>query len=207
MTACGVINNNLYDMHYRYNFDAYVFCANLFSNEIYQFIQDYCNDCQILLYHPKLIDYNILSISENIRHISHAPDNQCITIPRLVNTNIFYNTNETKSNNMLCFLDGYQKIPNELYNIVYPNSDMNIQIFSKSMRHQQNFGYLSEKDKAILLNQSKAYLDIDGLYTIEAMLCGSKILSINSQGSAIEDNNMIMPEHSTYLEFIESVIK
>jgi hypothetical protein len=205
--ASGNTNNVLYDIHYKYNFDLYIFAASMFTAEIYQFVQDYSLTHKIIFYHHKLINENILSISNNVKHISHIENDNCVNIPFLINPHIFCAKNnrvQDRSENIICFLDGYHTIPNELNPILYPKTNMSLQLFSKNIQHQQNFGYLSETEKADMLNSYKYYLDIDHQYLVEAKLCGSEILSINNLGD-IEPSDIIVPNHMTYQQFIESI--
>lgn len=206
LTACGFVDNNLYNMHYHYNFDMYIFNSNLFTNEIYQFIEEYKHTNRMVIHHDKIINYNLLSLTDNITHIAHTSHPNIIEIPRLVNTHIFYDTHQTspRKDNIVCFLDNYSILPSELEAHIYPQSDIKLQLFSKAIRHQQNFGFVTEKDKAKILNDSQSYLDIDGLYGIEASLCGSKILAINNNGDII-DGPTDLPEYTTYINFIESI--
>ncbi len=203
--AAGYVHNNLYDIHYKYNFDTYIFLANGLTAEIYQFVQDYADSTHIVFYHNNSVNENILNLSTKIKHISHASHDLCLTIPLLVNDHIFSNSNnETKSENILCFLDGHNSIPNQLKSILYPNTKNRLQLFSKTIKHQQNFGYLSELEKAQLLNNSKYYLDIDNNYLVEAMLCGAKVMVIDDQNK-ISTFSGDAPEYMTYCKFIESI--
>jgi len=205
ITASGPVDNSLYKIHYMYNFDIYIFNAGLFTNEIYQFIEEYKNTHKIIIYHDHQINHQLLGLT-NIINISNIHNDNCIKIPYLLNKHIFYrtSTNNKRQNDTICFLDNYTNLPIELEKFVYPNSDMKLKVFSKQIRHQQNFGYLTEQDKAMLLNESKDYLDIDGLYTIEAKVCGSNVLKIHN--GIIKEDLSDMPEYQTYMEFIESII-
>jgi hypothetical protein len=104
----------------------------------------------------------------------------------------------------VCFLDDYNTLPSELESHIYPKSNIKLQLFSRAIKHQQNFGYVTEQDKAKILNECESYLDIDSLYRIEASLCGSKILTINNNGDIIDDA-IDLPEYTTYINFIESI--
>lgn len=202
--ASGVLNNNLFDIQNMYNFDTYIFCANLFNLEIYQFIEDYQQIKNIIFYHPT-INSQILNISNRIKHISSVEQDGCIKIPNCINTHVFYKKECERNSKTVCFLDAYTELPQQINKLLYPDNRVLLQIFSKNIKHQQNFGYLTESDKAQLLNISDSYLNLDNEYLIEAKLCGVKVLEINTNGD-ISHNISDIPKYTTYKEFLESVV-
>jgi len=205
-TASGVINNNLYEIHYRYNFDTYIFCANLCTPEIYQFIEEFITNKNIVLYHH---DTTLVELINNLPkkciHISHNIDSFTRHIPRLVNTDIFIGNKQTERNNdIICFLDGYTTIPDELMSLLYPKSNKRIKFFNKNITHAQNLGFVNEAEKAELLNSCDAYLDLDGSYYIEAKLCGASVIKILNN-DLVKDQSLDIPSYTSYSLFLQQL--
>lgn len=196
----GDINKNLYQIHYRYNFDVYIFCSSKFSSEIHQFCSEFSNDKKIIIYHNDTDHSDIIdAIPQNCMHLLQK------NMPKLINKHIFYNHHVTRNQDIVCFLDGYDKVPQELTKLLYPNTKMNIKIYSKNIRNIHNIGYASEKEKAMILNQSSAYLSIDDYYDIEANECGCKVMRIDND--KLVEKSVDINNHSTYTEFFVGLVK
>lgn len=205
--AIGTVDNNLYKIHYGYNFDSYIFHSDLLTNEIYQFIDEFKNSHKIILYHHNTVNKDIISKIPTAVHISDIESEDCIQIPNLVNKHIFYQNDmykKERENIYVCFLDNYNSIPPAVHHIIYPHSDIKLRLFSKNIKHQQNFGYATELEKAKILNTSQYYIDIDNSYRVEAQLCGAKILKLKDK--TLEEDLSDLPKYKTYAEFIESIL-
>lgn len=206
--ASANVQQNLYRIHYMYKFDVYIFCASLMNAEIYQFINEFTNEnTKFIIYHNNTATYSLVdNLPKKCINISSAesrPD--VIPIPYLVNDHIFMQFNHTRNDDVLCFLDTHTKLPENLLQIVYPNTKLPIKIFSKYIKHPQNLGMVSDKEKAILLNHSKYYLTCNSKYEIEAMLCGATLVDILDQEiKPIKIDNTM--SYQTYQDFILNIL-
>ena len=201
------IHNNLYLVHYKYGFDAYVFVSSLLTDEIYQYILEFNKSKHIILYHDIINQQAIDSVAPHCVNISSLDMNSVIKIPPLINDHIFFNTNKQRNKYLSCFIDNIEILNEDLLSVLYPNKKFNIRLFgSSSIRHPQNLGLLSEQDKSEVLNGSEGFLLIDDLYLPEALSCGTKIFR-SKQGELVEDKvNMIM-NTETYAQFLTRILE
>ena len=201
------ISGNLYGMHYKYNFDSYIFVSSLMTNEIYQYILEFHKSKQIILYHY-IVNYQVLdTISQFCINIGLFDDNRITKIPTLINDHIFFNMNKQRSKHIPCFIDHAEILDENLLSVLYPNKRFNIRLFGSSLiRHPQNIGLLSEKDRAEILNNSESCLMIDDLYLSEALNCGTKILR-PKEGGLIEDKISIITDTETYAQFLIRILQ
>jgi len=202
------IDGNLYHIHYRYDFDAYIFVSSLMTNEIYQYINEFNKSKKIILYHD-IIDNNVIdSLSKYCLNIGKKSDKgSMIEIPQLINKHIFFNTNKQRDKYIPCFIDRSSNINDDLLSVLYPNKKFNIRIFGpSSMKHQQNIGLLSEQDRAEVLNKASSCLLVDNLYLPEALSCGTKILR-PKDGQLIEDKISLSQDIETYNKFLDRILK
>lgn len=203
----GDVSNNLYQIHYRYQFNKYLFCSNLLTTEILQFIQEFGESIHCVIYHPDEINVQVLSILEHFKcdHIGHSENTKVKLIPALINNRLLNDTeikDIAKKDNTISFLDyRYKNIPESFVNILYPNTDKHITLFSKHFLHPQNLGETTEIEKFELLKNNKYYLDIDNTYLYEAVLSGAKILKIiNDNVSSVDIS--VPGDIKTYDEFL-----
>lgn len=207
--ASANILQNLYKIHYVYNFDTYVFCSSLIDSEIHQFITEFAKQKRIVVYHPDIVLDNIISgLPDSCRHISHQENQKTTTIPYLVNSHIFmqYTGSVARRPEILCFLDNYTSIPDHLVSLLYPNSRLPIKVFSKYIQHPQNLGILNEYEKAQLLNNTQYYLNLDTQYEVEAAMCGAVVVDIlNEQTIQPVPLNSLAP-YQTYQEFLSELL-
>ena len=199
----GNYRGKLYGIHQQQKINSYIFDAEFLDKELFQFILQYNNHVKIFLYHRILNKELIEKVP--CYHLLHEEYDigSCIKIPSLVNSHIFYNhqNNNRSSKDFVCFLDSIDGY-NELNSLLYPNSNFAIKIYGSQKSHQQNLGTVSEKDKAELLNSHKNYLDLDGLYTNEAVACGCDIYTLES----IKNNTIINIKNDTNYESYESFL-
>lgn len=207
--ASANIQQNLYKIHYMYNFDAYIFCANLLSSEIYQFINEFVGSGKkFIVYHSNIDTQSIIdALPDQCIHISNViKHNKVIVIPYLVNDHIFNSFNDKKNTDILCFLDNYHDIPQRIVSLLYPDSTLPIKIFSKYIKHPQNLGIINELEKAQLLNSSQYYLSIDSGYEVEAVLCGATLVDINEDKEIIPISTNEIPKYQTYQDFLLNIL-
>lgn len=204
------IKDNLYQIHYRYNFDTYIFCANLITQEIFQFISEFAGQkIQCILYHPENINPEVIKAFDNIncRHLGHEQHHNIIDIiPPLVHKHIFLsNPIAARTRDMVSFLDyKQQELPQEFIAIVYPQSKQKFQFFTKHFLHNQNLGDLNEMEKATILNSSKTYLSIDHHtcdYSYEAIMCGNRVL-VKDKDEYVDKHLDMTDKIKTYDQFI-----
>jgi hypothetical protein len=201
------VHDNLYLIHYKYDFDAYVFVSSLLTNEIYQYILEFNKSKRIILYHDIINQQIIDSVAQYCTNISSLDMDGVIKIPTLINEHIYFNMNKQRSKYISCFIDSVETLHEDLLSILYPNKKFNIRLFgSSSIRHPQNVGLLSEQDKSEVLNSSEGFLLIDDLYLPEALSCGTKIFR-PKQGELVEDKSSIRTNTETYAQFLTRILQ
>ena len=209
-------NNNLYEIYYRTKFNAIIVMASNFNTEIYQFINEYAKDLKIYIYHNKL-NQELLSLSDkldikqiipNIYKHKNIKYSKVYNEPILVNTLLYNNQiNVTKTGDISCFLDNLEVLPEKLLSYLYPNTKLPIKLYNNSkIKHHQNLGLLTEKDKSNILMRSEYYLCIDDYYATEAALCGCKVLSLDELDDLKPNRYKKKKEYQTYSQYIENFI-
>jgi hypothetical protein len=213
------IGNNLYQTFFRHKPEYCIFSGSLVNKEILQFCEDYSHSTNIYFFHINSKSYeNVKSTLPKESRVAHIgyDDNYDVAIPSgLVNDQLFYHTNDNKKDGIVCFMDGLTSIPNELLDLLYPNSSTPIKLFNcPSIRHYQNLGMLTEHNRANLLQTHKYYLDlkqnIGFSYANEAKSCGAIVVSLdqikdNSYASSLPTNT----DHTniTYNKFLRELFK
>jgi hypothetical protein len=213
------IGNNLYQTFFRHKPEYCIFSGSLIDKEILQFCEDYGDSTHIYFFH---IDHNsydkvksLLPKNSKVAHIGYDDTYDSAIPTGLVNDQVFYNTNSNTKDGIVCFMDGLTTISNELIDLLYPNSSIPIKLFNcPNIKHYQNLGIVTEKDRAKLLQTHKYYLSLNqdsGFnYINEAIACGSKVVSL----SQIKDNSYlsILSESSdtsktTYNQFLRELFQ
>jgi len=205
--ASDTVTGSLYGIHYKYNFDAYIFISSLMTNEIYQYILEFHKSKQIILYHDIVNDQVLNTISQFCINIGLFDSSSVTKIPTLINDHIFFNMNKKRGKYIPCFIDHTEILEKDLLSVLYPNAKFNIRLFgSSTIKHPQNIGLLSERDRAKILNESESCLMIDNSYLPEALSCGTKILRAK-EGNLIEDKTSIITDTETYAEFLIRILQ
>jgi hypothetical protein len=202
----------LYKIHQQNHIGAYIFDSRDVDKEVLQFINDYKNKIKFFIYHENQPNVQLIENLSICKHLIHNGmqdnDERVIKIPILVNTQLFTKNNkQTKYNDsIICFLDNYTQVPENLLSLLYPNTTLKIKMYGGQFKHPQNLGMVSEQDKADLLNKHQSYLSIDKLYDQEALLCDCDIYTVNS----ILDNQTINKDLSigyvSYDEFLTNIL-
>jgi hypothetical protein len=218
----GSILNDLYRTHHINAFDTYLFIADLFNNEIAQFITEYHNkSIRFFLYHTDTdaTKQQVEDFGKVCKHFSWDGKYETTKIPNNIINNDLYNNKQTilKENFCTYFLSNDVEIPQSLASVLYPNSNLPIKMFDNAnIKHYQNLGMLNEYDKANILKQAKYHIDNNGFYSLEAVACGCDLISIDNIKD--NDNNFIVDKHGskklkkslkntyTYRQFIEEHI-
>lgn len=213
----SILNNNLYQIYYSYNPTHVIFSADNITPEISQFISDFSTNIKCFIFHDQ-INLAILNNFESfpVYNITNAeitnPKNNNIIYPKnMINSQLFYKTNNlSKHESMVCFLDN-QAMPNEkLNNYLYPNTKLPIKLFNNVSGHNyQNLGVLNERQKAKVLQNNKYYLSLENNksdYCVEASVCGCHVVSLEN----IEDYQSVPyndpPDTIEYQTFIKERI-
>lgn len=210
------INQNLYEIFYKTNFDACIFMASKFDAEKLQFINEFIDtNMRIYLYHntlnESLLDLQHKNLIHLIEHYvileNNAKHKNTIVLPPLINKNIFFNNKNNKNNIITCFIDHISSIPNSLLAKLYPNTKLPIKLFNNpTIKHHQNLGLVNEEEKAHILNQSEYYLSINHYYAAEASEAGCKILDIAELDDMKEQKYKHIKNPQTYSRYIEKLL-
>lgn len=204
--------NQLYKIYYKYEFTHAIFVASLFNEEINEFILEFGDIVKIFIYNDISIDFPYKkNISGIIQKDKTESKNKIITLPKLVNHELFNNNHCKKINQVISFLDGIDSIPETLNQYLYPMSKLSLKLFNNErIIHPQNLGLLSEPDKAALLQQSDFYLAISDEYVPEAWACGTKVLVVDELQSLKPTkfkNSKSFQSYSNFLKVLLSVKK
>ena len=213
------IGNNLYQTFFRHKPEYCIFSGSMVDKEVLQFCEDYGGSTNIYFFHIDSKSYeNVKSLLPKESAVTHIGyDNVCdVNIPpKLVNDQIFHSKNSNTKDGIICFMDGFSSIPNELLDLLYPNSSIPIKLFNcPGVKHYQNLGVLTEHNRASLLQTHKYYLYLNqssGLsYVNEAIACGAKVISLEQ----IKDKSYLSSTlektdstNITYNQFLRELFK
>lgn len=203
------ITGQLYKIYYIEKFTHIIFVASLLDNETIEFINEFGSIVNIFIYNNtiKNIGYhsNIKAVIQKTRTDS---ENKTVIIPKLVNNEIYNHDNSvSKNDNIVCFLDNIESLPQQLNEYLYPESQLPIKLFNNSdIIHPQNLGLLYEYDKARILKQNKYYLALTDDYVPEAWACGSLVLDIDDLGSLKPNKYKQSKSFQSYANFLKVLI-
>jgi hypothetical protein len=109
--------------------------------------------------------------------------NNVVQMPKfIINNDLYHNTDSIKIDRKIYFLDQDDEIPEPLLCNLYPKSKDKILMFNNpKISHYQNIGFVTEQDKAQILNTSKYFIcNKNCIYAAEAYVCGCEILDMNN---------------------------
>jgi hypothetical protein len=203
-----IVNNNLYKTFFIIQPNAVIFSAGYITSEIINFIEDFHEKTNIYIYHylSESVNPIVTSLQNyNVKHLSHdtALNDKVVSIPaELINDALFNGEyiSDAKINNIICFLDGMQSIPETLNKHLYPDGRLPIKAFNNpGLPHIQNLGTVDEPTKARLLKEHSYYLSCGAMneYSIEAKICGCSVLSMKDL-----ENYTEIPPDSTMINTI-----
>lgn len=176
------IRSDLYRIYHHYPFDIAIFLASKLNIEVAQFISEFHKKVKCFIYHDTENDEILSIFKDAAKHLSHSHDTQGrIKIPQLINSWLFCKNKSLirRPDSYAVFLDHIQTIPAELEDIIYPHTNLYINMFnSKVLKHHLNLGVLSEYDKVKILNSYEFFIDIHDNYGAEAESCGAKVLTL-----------------------------
>lgn len=208
------ISNTLYQLYYQNKFTHIIFIDSLLNHESLQFIDEFGSDVVVYIYKNSTSD-NYRQTKKIAGILSYTKENdsyKTIKIPTLVNHEL-YNTNQpiNKIHQIVSFLDKTSKIPEDLQNYLYPQKNLPIKLFNNSdIIHPQNLGLLSERDKALLLQESRYYLATTEEYVAEAWACGCEVLTVDELETcepSVYKNSKTFQSYTNFLKGLISVKK
>jgi hypothetical protein len=203
------INNDLYKIYHNYQFSIGIFLASKFNNETAQFVSEfYSKQVKCIIYHD-IDNTDVMSdFNKAAHHLSHNNYKNTTTIPKMINNHLYKNLGLIRrKSSYAVFLDNNKNIPDNMIDILYPNTKLYINMFnSEYVSHPQNLGKISEIEKADILNSYEFFIDINGNYSAEAVACGAKLISVDQVklGKKTKISNKIDPTITTYETFIRS---
>lgn len=210
------IRDDLYKTFYSYRFESIILVASLLNPESKQFILEYNDEVNIMIYddiNGAIIDEDIKKVCKILRNkakdTNKSKDKGEISIPRLLNQDIFKaDDNVTKKSQIAVFLDGINILPDTLVEkYLHPFSDLSIKMFNNSLvSHCQNLGTVPEKGKAKILQESEFYLCLTEEYLAEAWSCGCKVLDIKELDNLIPKKYAVPQTYQSYSNFIKNII-
>jgi hypothetical protein len=201
---------SLYKLYYQYQFTHVIFVDSLINQESIQFIQEFGQQITVYIYkNSQTTNYENI---QNIRGVlSYTKLNnthhRVITIPTLVNHDLYYK-NETlnKKDQIVSFIEHITTIPEPLQDYLYPKTKLAIKLFNNpEIIHPQNLGLLSERDKAILLQNSKYYLAITEDYVAEAWACGCSVLLVDELHNCEPKQYKYAKSFQSYANFLKGL--
>lgn len=204
------IDGVLYGLLFQYDFENIIFTIDKpISTEINNFIVEFQDKKNIVMYYLNQND-DYTKTFNKCKHISkHGVKlkGDHTELPEyFIDTNIYKRTNNSHRNDKYCvFLDHIQEIPEELLCILYPNTNLKINMFdSPYIRHDQNLGMIeSELYRQKILSEYKYYIPINNNYIYEAVACGCEVINIDCQQNI---NKVSVKGSATSLEEIAKVI-
>jgi len=207
------LQSQLYKLYYEYNCSDIIFIDIFLSDEKYQFIEEFGKKINIYIYitdKDSFINKDIKSeyIAALICKEKFNTNHKLITLPVMVNNAIFNKNNTSnKNNDIICFIENIQSLPQELSKFLYPSTTLPIKMFNNNnIIHPQNLGLLSEIDKAKLLQQSKYYLAITEDYIPEAWSCKCCVLSTDDLDSLKPTKFKYSSSFQSYSNFLKGLL-
>jgi hypothetical protein len=200
----GSVNKDIYRIHHNNQYSHYLFVDILLDNEIIQFINDNHTKVKFFIYHF------LQKQNNKIIQVVGNKATQIIDIPTLYNPDTYRNEGQEKIYDIVAFLDN-RNIPETLNDYLYPKKKLPIRLFNNSdVKHPQNLGLLSEKNKQDILNKAKYCIILNNEdYVIESKLCNCVPISIDEISDLKgEKYSKILPQKGkTYEDFIfENII-
>lgn len=204
------INNDIYRIKEVYpNETRYLFFTSSLDNSLLHFIQEYCGELEIFLYHDSimcpipsssmekctnLVDYKI-----ELKLLTPST----ISVPYIVDMMYVGDPNIIKQPKFICFLNNDQQIPDSV-RFLLDQTNMNLLITDCYEPHKYNLGPTTEDEKYKLLCDCTFYVDITENYAEEAKRCGCRILRL--------DNNtfkevVITQDTIDIQQFIQNILK
>lgn len=209
VVSTGNTENILYKIHSKYNFNNYIFNTSLFNNEVAQFIAEYCSTIKIFIFHDQQPNIDILKEYEkfciNITQDSVEGFDTKIVPKNIVNDITYKNTSYPKDDSIVFFLDNLNEIPENIQNLLYPNTKLKIKLYNnQNIKHPQNIGMISENDKALILNKSSYFISYNEYYEQEASICGCTILDYNDLD--LQKPKQVQQNYITYKQFLLDIL-
>lgn len=204
------INNDIYKIKELYpNEKEYMFFTSSLNNSLLHFIQEYCTELRIFIYHDSIISPIPSSVLEKcINLIDEQTElklltDSIITVPYIVDTLYTRDNQISKQSKFICFLNGDSQIPPPI-KFLLDKTDMNLIITDCYEPHKYNIGHTTEEEKCGLLNEYEYYVDITETYGEEAKLCGCKVLRLDN--NTFKETNLIQ-NTINISDFVNNILK
>lgn len=201
------INKDLYKIYHHYPFDIAIFLSSKFDNEIAQFITEmYSKNVKFFIYHDELNTDILRDFNKAAVHLSHTNHETAINLPDMINNHLYKKSDlHRKKSSYAVFLDHTNNIPDEIIDILYPNTKLHINMFnSEYVSHPQNLGLITEIEKAKILNEYEFFIDINNNYSAEALACGSKVITVEQIKNNKKPKTQKKKTIDTYENFIRT---
>ena len=207
----------IYKYHYTQNINTYIFCASSVDQQILDFIGDQNKnfESKYIIYHD-VLNSSLIDSTLKIKHLINEKDagqiqNKTVKVlpSAILNENLYDTSNSinfnSRSDIIIVFLENKDTIPDSIVKHLYPNSNKRILLFNTNYVHDQNLGFVEEKDKPNLLKTSKYFwCDETDYYLLEAQKCGCLI--IRDLDNITQDNTPSENNYITYKQFLMDLI-
>lgn len=191
------INKNIYKIDQTEKPSTYIFTSDIMGAEELHFCKAYGKKKNIIIYQHKTS-----KIKDTIDGIIYLVDAQ---LPTLYNPYRFTNLNNKSRNIKQCyFLDNNTDVPEGIQKIIHPHdNNYRVKMFNNSsIEHPQNLGFLTEDDKAIILNDTQEYICENNYYAVEAHISGCKVLNME-----LEPIDISVDKYQTYENYMKGFLK
>jgi hypothetical protein len=169
----------------------YIFCASSINSETIGFMQETEYPQNIFLYFDRMNKslYNDAT-KRNIRCLVQAKDLIGIKNikPSTIKMDNYYseyllNSFDKKKKidhiDIVAHLSGVEKLPVELINVLYPNTNLNIKLFDGLyIDHPQNIGYIDDPFFMELVNNCQMLLALNNTFVPYALILGKPVLCV-----------------------------
>lgn len=204
------INGSLYDLYYKHKFTHIIFIDSLLDNECLQFAEEFGTDVVLYVYqNAETNNYqHVNKIKGLLSYIKNNDSHKTIRIPTLVNHDLYHiDPYINKTHQIVCFIDKINNTLDDIQQYLYPKSNLPIKLFNNNnIIHPQNLGLLYEKDKALLLQESKYYLAITEDYIAEAWASGCEVLTIKDLDTLVPTVHKNAKAFQSYTNFLKGLV-
>lgn len=171
--------------------NIFIINSSVINNESIDFINNFHNLFNIWIFVDN--ESFILNPQLNVRYITNRYVNNFTSkiLPNNIVDKAMYSNVEIldKLDQLVYFFSSNTtQINSSIEKYLYPASNLRIKLFDNNQfNHPQNLGYLTERDRSLVLLESKFYIcDNNNYYLTEAMLSGCIVLNIDDEASLEE---------------------
>ena len=216
--------NSIYKSSYTFKdkVDTFIFNLSKLNSELISFVSEFADIYRFIVYIDTEDTDLVQQINSKCKYLVKDTikvniDNAHKLPEFIINDKIYSSLDlqSDKKNQLVYFLDNDTTIPNNLNQILYPNTKLPIKMFNgPNISHPQCLGHLNELHRKNILLESAIYLYTNNLFNIEAYLCGCKLIDLNNIGTNIQDfedviqyaDENAVQQYGTYSKFIEEFL-